>query len=175
MARICPHCAQVRPADSTAPEWQCPACERAYSKAGGGPVDESYGRYRAMVSPVPVQSAGGRKWLLVLVVAAALGWLGKSVWPGGANGPAVTRSTQQPEVLLYATEWCGYCAATRRFFEAQGIRYTEFDIEKSAAAREGHRKLGGNGVPVILVGETVVHGYNEDELRRQLKPWLKGS
>ena len=138
-------------------------------------MDDNYGRY----APVAVRSAreagGLGKWLLVLAVAAALGWLGKPYWFGAAKPATVTRSTVQPEVLLYATAWCGYCAATRDFFARHGIRYTEFDIEKSAAAQEGHRKLGGNGVPLIVVGETVVHGYNGDELRRRLQPWLKGS
>ncbi|MEN9476337.1 MAG: hypothetical protein RLZZ300_478, partial [Pseudomonadota bacterium] len=34
MSRICPHCNYARQADDKAPDWQCPACEKAYDKAG---------------------------------------------------------------------------------------------------------------------------------------------
>lgn len=60
-------------------------------------------------------------------------------------------------------------------FSANGIRFTELDTEKTAAGYEGHKKLGGNGVPLIVVGDQVIRGYNEDALRATLKPWLKKS
>ena len=75
---------------------------------------------------------------------------------------------------LYATEWCGYCKMTRAFFAANGIRYTEYDIEKSSEALKQHRKLGGNGVPLIVVGDDVIKGWNEGALRQLLQPWIKG-
>lgn len=64
------------------------------------------------------------------------------------------------EVVLYATEWCGYCSKTRSLFAEQGIAYREADIEKSGAARQAYEKLGGRGVPVIDIRGTVIHGYN---------------
>ena len=79
----------------------------------------------------------------------------------------------QPEVTLYATDWCGYCAATRRFFADNGIQYRELDIEKSSEAAKIHRALGGNGVPLIVIGDDIVNGYNEANLRQLLRPWLK--
>jgi len=73
-----------------------------------------------------------------------------------------------------ATDWCGYCKATREFFAANGIRYTEHDIEKSSSALAEHRKLGGNGVPLIVVGGELVNGCNESALRQLLGPWIRG-
>ena len=58
-------------------------------------------------------------------------------------------------------------------FAAGGIRYSEQDIEKSSSAAEGHRRLGGNGVPLIVVGDEIIHGYDEARLRRLLRHWLK--
>lgn len=64
------------------------------------------------------------------------------------------------EVILYATSWCGYCAKTRAFLGERGIAYTEMDIEKSADARRAYDALGGRGVPVLKVNDTVIHGYD---------------
>ena len=42
-------------------------------------------------------------------------------------------SAQHPEgVVLYATEWCGYCKKAREFFKQNNIAYVKYDIEKSA-------------------------------------------
>ena len=76
---------------------------------------------------------------------------------------------------MYATEWCGYCAAARQFFSANGIRFLELDVERTSAGYDGHRKLGGNGVPIIVVGDDIVQGFDEGKLRALLKPWMKRS
>lgn len=173
MPRICAHCRHVRKDEEVAPEWQCPACGRAYVKAGDSPR----GAYSAPgVIPLRRESRGGRgKWLLLLAVAGAALWIARPMWLG-ADTPA-TESTRygQPEVVLYSTAWCGYCKAARGFFDENRIRYTEHDIENTATGRDGHRRLGGQGVPLIVVGDTVIHGYDEAGLRQQLGPWLKGS
>ena len=76
---------------------------------------------------------------------------------------------------MYGTSWCGYCAAARRFFETNGIHYTEYDTEKTAEGYEGHKKLGGGGVPLIVVGGDIMHGYNEAGLRQALLPWMQNN
>lgn len=169
MPQICPHCRQMRPENSDAPDWQCPFCERAYAKSASDGVPSA-----GVVTMRPRQrDGGGGKWVFVFLMIAALAWWGRPLWQGHPQ-PAVP-AAGQPEVLLYATDWCGYCKATREFFRANGIRYTEYDIEKSSAALAGHQKLGGNGVPLVVVGDEVVRGYNEATLRQLLKPWLRGS
>lgn len=178
MNRICPNCRYTRKPTDSAPDWQCPACEMAYNKGAGADVGESYGRYAA---PPATKSAAGfsfSRWLLVFVALGLGVWAGKPIWQSTATVEArsvAASQGEQPAVTLYATDWCGYCAATREFFAAKGIRYTELDIEKSSAARDEHRRLGGNGVPLIVIGDDVVHGYNEATLRSLLKPWLRGA
>ena len=170
MSRICPHCNYARQADDTAPDWQCPACEKAYDKAGSALPPEGL---RQFGSAVQAERRGFSPWLLVLLAFAAAFWLGRPLLQQAAvagDGAAAS----PPEVRLYATEWCGYCKLTRQFFAANGIQYVEYDIEKSSDALREHRKLGGNGVPLIVVGDEVVKGWNEVALRRLLQPWLRG-
>ncbi len=179
VTRICPNCNHTRLATESAPDWQCPACGKAYNKGAGAAVSENYGRQR-YESPEAAASSGSGllKCLLILAIAGAGLWFSRPLWQGAASLSAIVETSaphQQPEIILYATEWCGYCAAAREFFVANGIRYTELDVEKTREGYEGHRKLGGNGVPIIAVGDDVVHGFNEAELRSLLKPWLKRS
>ena len=65
-------------------------------------------------------------------------------------------------VVMYATSWCPYCAKARAYFARQGIAYTEYDVEKSATANAEFKRLGGRGVPLILVGRERMNGFSED-------------
>lgn len=72
-------------------------------------------------------------------------------------------------VVLYATPTCGYCKKARRFFEENGIVYSERNVNASMAASKEMRALGGSGVPTILIdGEQVILGWNERALRESL-------
>lgn len=73
------------------------------------------------------------------------------------------------DVVLYATSWCGYCQKTREMLADQGVRYVEYDIEKSDVGLRQYVALNGNGVPVLTVGREVVHGFNESRIRDLLK------
>lgn len=171
MSQICPHCAYVRKASDTTPDWQCPSCEKAYSKAGGELPPPTLRQYAA--NSEPRRSGGMAKWLVFLLLLGAAFWFARPLLQQRTMSPEAALAAGQPEVVLYATDWCGYCKATRAFFAANDIRYVEYDIEKSSEAYQQHKKLGGRGVPLIVVGEEVIGGYNEAALRQLLGPWLK--
>jgi glutaredoxin len=63
-------------------------------------------------------------------------------------------------VVMYSASWCGYCRQARNYFQQNGINYVERDIEKSPSARRAYDALGGNGVPVILVGDKRMNGFS---------------
>lgn len=67
-------------------------------------------------------------------------------------------------VIMYATDWCGYCKKMRKMFKSKGIRYREFNIESSTMAHQEFKSLGGRGVPLTLVNGTAVHGYNPQKV-----------
>lgn len=50
-----------------------------------------------------------------------------------------------------------------------GVKYSEFDIERSKEGYEQYTQLGGQGVPLIVVGEKVIHGYGKDQIIEALK------
>lgn len=80
----------------------------------------------------------------------------------------VRKSTRAPagRVTMYATSWCGYCKKARRYFRDNGVRYTEYDIEKDPAAKRRYDAMGGRGVPLILVGDRRMNGFSESGFER---------
>jgi len=91
---------------------------------------------------------------LVLVLALALAFAAAAIAPAARAGST-------PEVVMYATSWCPYCAKARAYFAESGIAYVEHDVEKSARARAEFKRLGGRAVPLIVVGREKMNGFSE--------------
>jgi glutaredoxin-like YruB-family protein len=70
------------------------------------------------------------------------------------------------KVTMYSTEWCGYCKKARRYFQAKGIPFVEYDIEKNAQAKRAYDALGGKGVPVITMGKKRMSGFSPQSFER---------
>ena len=64
-------------------------------------------------------------------------------------------------VVMYSTAWCAFCKKARAYFQQEGIRFAERDVEISAAANVEYKRLGGRGVPLIVVGSQVMTGFSE--------------
>jgi glutaredoxin len=90
--------------------------------------------------------------LRALVLAVAL---------AAAVAAPPARAEATPEVVMYATSWCPYCAKARAYFKESGIAYVEHDVEKSASARSDFKRLGGRAVPLIVVGREKMNGFSE--------------
>lgn len=65
------------------------------------------------------------------------------------------------KVVMYSTVRCGYCRQARAYFKANGIAFTDYDVETSAKGRQDYRRMGAHGVPVILVGDKRMDGFSE--------------
>ncbi len=75
------------------------------------------------------------------------------------------RSNGDIRVIMYMTDWCGYCRQAREYLHALGVDLTEYDIEKNKEKREEMRKLGGRGVPLIDVEGILIKGYNPGRIK----------
>jgi glutaredoxin len=78
-----------------------------------------------------------------------------------AGAPSVRGAEPTPQVVMYATSWCPYCAKARAYFESNGIAYTEHDVEKSPDAQAEFKRLHGRVVPLIFVGRERIDGFSE--------------
>lgn len=80
---------------------------------------------------------------------------------------------QKYAVKLYETAWCGYCKATRELLKKYNVPYQARDIEKSNQAKQEFKQLGGRGVPVLVVGDEILYGYNQRKIVNTLEAWVK--
>ena len=73
------------------------------------------------------------------------------------------------DIVMFSTTSCPYCAKTRALFNSLNVEWCEKDINKSASDAAIFSKIGGRGVPVTVIGDTTIHGYNPDAFIRELK------
>ncbi len=76
------------------------------------------------------------------------------------NPPPDFAAAHQETVVMYSTQWCPFCQKARELFVEEGISYYEYDIEKSEEGSTQYHRLGGGGVPVILINGEVLKGFN---------------
>jgi len=110
-----------------------------------------------------------KKILLVLLVVVVYQNWGKIERLFNPSQMASEQVRANAHVVLYATDWCGYCKQTKRFLDQKGIPFKEFDIEKDAEARKAYEALGGRGIPLIDVNGTLIRGFDPDEILAALK------
>ena len=73
------------------------------------------------------------------------------------------------QVVMYATTTCPYCTKVCDLLAAEGVRYTEYQIDKSEAANAEFIAKGGIGVPLLYIGERRIDGFREPAIREALK------
>jgi glutaredoxin 3 len=65
-------------------------------------------------------------------------------------------------VLLYTSDYCGYCSAAKRFLAERGVAYEEVDLSGDDDGRQAlHERTGRTTVPQIFVGDTHVGGFTD--------------
>jgi glutaredoxin len=68
-------------------------------------------------------------------------------------------------IVMYGTDWCPYCAALKKDFNANNTDYLEIDVEKSGEQNLLSSVMGINGYPATWVGYTrVFHGEKYAEV-----------
>ena len=76
----------------------------------------------------------------------------------------------QKNVTIYSTPTCAFCNMAKEFFKANNIAYTENNVATDAEKRnEMIEKSGQMGVPVIIIGEEMVIGFDEAKVRSLLE------
>jgi len=111
-------------------------------------------------------------WLMLFLGAAggvySLGsHLAKREAPLHADDPRLL--TGDTKIVMLAADWCGYCRKLQAEFEREGVRYRVLDVDEEEGDRAANA-LGTRGVPVTIVGQEVIHGYDTAAIKSRLKP-----
>ncbi len=71
-------------------------------------------------------------------------------------------------VVIYTSNTCGYCHTAMKFLDSMSVKYTEKNVSVDADARKELIKKGFMGVPVIMIDDEVVQGFDKARLQELL-------
>ncbi len=73
-------------------------------------------------------------------------------------------------VTVYSTPTCHFCHMAKDFFKANGIPFVEYDVASDITKRkEMMEKSGQMGVPVIIIEDQLIVGFNKPEIAKLLE------
>lgn len=72
-------------------------------------------------------------------------------------------------VTIYSTPTCHFCHMAKDFFKANNVAYTEYDVMSDLEKRkEMVEKSGQMGVPVIIIDDKLVVGFDKPQIAKML-------
>jgi glutaredoxin 3 len=78
-------------------------------------------------------------------------------------------NTAQPKVIVFSTPTCSYCNLAKRYFREKNIKFTDVDVSRDQnAARDMVKRTGQTGVPVILINNKAIVGFDKPKINQLL-------
>ena len=72
-------------------------------------------------------------------------------------------------VTIYSTPVCHFCHMAKEFFKENNIAYTEHDVATDQEKRAEMIDMSGQmGVPVIVIGDDLIIGFDEPKVKEIL-------
>lgn len=69
------------------------------------------------------------------------------------------------KVIVYSTPTCHFCHMAKDFFKEKGVEFEDFNVATDLEKRkEMFDKSGQMGVPVILIGNDLIVGFNKPKI-----------
>ena len=73
------------------------------------------------------------------------------------------------KITVYSTPTCHFCHMAKDFFQEKGIQYEDFDVSQNLEKRkEMMDKSGQMGVPVIMIDDKIIVGFNRPKIAELL-------
>ena len=73
------------------------------------------------------------------------------------------------QVVIYSLPTCPNCKRAKEYLSQKGISYIDYDVaQDKERTQEMMQKSGQLGVPVILVNDDVLIGFNRSKLDKLL-------
>lgn len=75
----------------------------------------------------------------------------------------------QHKIIVFSTPTCTYCTQAKRYLREKNIRFTDVDVSRDqSAARDMMRRTGQMGVPVILIDNKPILGFDRNKINQML-------
>ncbi len=74
------------------------------------------------------------------------------------------------KIIVYTTPTCVFCPLVKNFLDGKGVEYEEIDVSSDANEMEKMKeKTGQMGVPVVLIGDDAVVGFDKKKIEELLE------
>ncbi|WP_077074248.1 glutaredoxin family protein [Aedoeadaptatus urinae] len=64
------------------------------------------------------------------------------------------------KVVVYTSNTCPYCTMAKDYLKEKGVEFEEKNVQNDAAARDELISMGYTGVPVLVIGEEEIVGFD---------------
>jgi glutaredoxin 3 len=72
-------------------------------------------------------------------------------------------------VTIYSTPTCHFCHMTKDYLAENKVAFTDYDVAHDLNKRqEMIQKSGQMGVPVILIGDEIIVGFDKEKIASTL-------
>ena len=73
------------------------------------------------------------------------------------------------KVIVFTTPTCSWCTKVKTYLKQNRIRFREVDVSKDqSAAKDMMRRTGQMGVPVILIDNRPIVGFQREKINSLL-------
>lgn len=74
----------------------------------------------------------------------------------------------KPDVIMLGAWWCPYCLQARKYLQRNNINYCEYDMERSEEGKNLYKKVNGQAIPILLIGDYQLSGFDEGSIEKAL-------
>jgi glutaredoxin len=71
-------------------------------------------------------------------------------------------------ILVYSASWCNACNELKDYLSNNNIEYNNIDIDEDKSAMTRLGKWGLTGIPVIIIKDNLIQGFNQKLLDKYL-------
>jgi len=73
-------------------------------------------------------------------------------------------------VTVYSTPTCPWCHKVKDFLKENNIEFNDVNVAEDEKAKDDMiEKSGQMGVPVIEIDDTVIVGFDQEKIKKELK------
>lgn len=72
------------------------------------------------------------------------------------------------KVKVYSSDTCPYCVAVKNFLNENNVEFEEANVDRDAQARSELIQKGYRGVPVTVIGDEEIVGFDQPRLKELL-------
>jgi len=69
------------------------------------------------------------------------------------------------DIKVYSTPTCPYCKMVKELLSSKSVEYQDIDVSASQESLDEMISVSGQmGVPVVVIGDEVIRGFNKDKI-----------